>query len=191
MKTDFAKTLTERAIEAAHDYAIMLRERYPVAPPPPEAPVALTQLSQEALLAADVWMGAKEIEWVATGRISRFGTLKVDPDEKPEPWTLRKIKRCFPELRFNDRLAVLIELDGVLMEEDMGAVENVVAVMEKMVDRRIMQIFGEALQRMGKDRSSLWGGRLPGDAGVRKPRGWKERVKIQEPESPEDPAVGS
>lgn len=116
----------------------------------------LANASPSAVTEADLWIDVKAQEWQAQGRLTADGRLKLG--HPVEPWTLDAIARLLPDLGEYDRVAVLIDLDGVVEEGWMDARRNIRAVIEEIVDIRVSALFGAVLLEMrsqGLDISSF------------------------------------
>lgn len=159
MITEYRITSTpaERAMEMLGDYLFELETGYRRrskkagrgertirgrAIPAAAAPASGFDKAQEAAL--KFWLDSKTLAWGKAGRLTADGTLRLTVIQAA-PYTLEAVAGMFPSLRLFDRLAVLIDLDGVVQEGFMasGAHENIKAVMEK--------IAGDVMERKLQD----------------------------------------
>lgn len=111
----------------------------------PEKPLAqLTRVSEDAIREADYWYRQKQREWSEHDQLNRFGLLKVWPDHKVVRYSFSQVKRNFPWLHLYDQLALTMELDGdVTQEELMDVKENLRNVVDRMVEQRLSTLLQE------------------------------------------------
>lgn len=78
--------------------------------------------------------------WRSHGRITTAGHLRIRT-EPWEPYTLKKIQSVMPQLNEFDRLAVLVDLNGVVEEGYMASREheNIREVIHKIADERLIR----------------------------------------------------
>lgn len=98
----------------------------------PNFPLPVPGTTPGADWKARCWERDRMKEWKAAGRMTEDGVLRVPPPGTVKPWTLETITETWPHLNAWDRLAVLIELDGVVEEGYMDdkAQENIREVVQ-------------------------------------------------------------
>lgn len=142
-------TVDQRAIEVLGDYLYELETRDRrqglsgginrtlaggrIVMPPSKPP---SKKDRKMAYAATSWEKEKVQEWTAQGRINADGYLRVGQDPL-NPYTLAEIKRIMPHLGEMDRLAVLIDLDGIVEEGFMAAHENIRKVVEHIAKNQV------------------------------------------------------
>lgn len=97
---------------------------------------------------AGLWEKEKVKEWKEQGRIADDGRLRVVAG-KPKPYTLEDVMRVMPHLSVFDRLAALIDLDGVVEEGFMDAHENIREVVATISREEVDRVLSS---QEGKDR---------------------------------------
>lgn len=144
------RPLFERAKAATADYryelltgdqATLKTPRGPGRPPAPARPrvEGVSQFDAAAEYAALQWENEKIRVWWKADRITQEGFLRVGCDPL-KPYTEHDVRRIMPHLNVFDRLAVLIDLDGVVKEGYMAKKEheNIKAVVEDIADKRVV-----------------------------------------------------
>lgn len=96
------------------------------APAPAQVPTAFDIAAEYA---ADQWEHQQLKIWKESGRITADGFLRVGRDAL-KPYTPEDLMRIMPHLNVFDRLAALINLDGVVKEGYMDAHENIREVVQ-------------------------------------------------------------
>lgn len=106
----------------------------------PEKTKDPTPFDIAAEAAALEWENSMLRKWRIDGRITADGLLRVR-DDALNPYTIKDIARIMPQLNVFDRLAALINLDGVVVEGYMAKKEheNIKGVVEQIVDERIVR----------------------------------------------------
>lgn len=182
-------TLPERALEVLGDYLFELESRdqkrgskdgvkrscYTRAKDP--APLPLSYFDRQQQHLATAWEKEQLAAWEKNGRITADGYLRVGRDPLA-PYTLADLARIMPQLNVFDRLAALIDLDGVVKGGFMASKEheNIREVVEHIADQRVVRrlqdgdtmlvikdliraevsaIFGEVLERVKEPTSTL------------------------------------
>lgn len=182
-------TLTERAFEALGDYLFELetgdkrrgnsygQSRSVAEEPAPESENPMSQMDVAAQHAALEWENEQLRLWRKSGRLTADGVLRVGSDPL-NPYTLRDLVRVMPQLNVYDRVAALVDLNGVVKRGYMESKEheNIREVVEQIADRRVAirlqdgdtamllkdliraevsEIFGEVLTRFKSPASTL------------------------------------
>lgn len=183
-------TPTERALEVLGDYLFELEtkarraggasygpNRTISARPTGPEPYILAHFSRAAEYAAGQWESGKLAEWRGHGRITADGYLRVGCAPLA-PYTLSDLMRVMSHLNVFDRLAALIDLNGVVEGGYLNGKEheNIREVVEKIADSRVAlrlsdgdtamrlrdlirvevaEIFGEVLTRFNSPASTL------------------------------------
>lgn len=84
--------------------------------------------------AATCWERERMDVWRKAGRLTADGTLRVPPPGTVKAWTIETVMATWPHLTMWDRLAVLLELDGVVeegyLDKDNKAHENIREVVQ-------------------------------------------------------------
>lgn len=116
----------------------------PVTPP---LPASTFDKAQEYL--ADIWEQRRLAAWKQEGRMTHDGYLRI-AQIPVNSYTLDDITRLWQHLKFFDRLAALIILDGVVEEGFMDAHENIRAVVQSISREEIEKVLGtpEARERI-------------------------------------------
>lgn len=151
------KGLVERARAALADLAYEVRTGDGRAlkdaeslPPVEEAPVPFRRgrgkslgekpitFSKHAEWTALCWENERLRVWRSAGRLTPEGVLRVGTDPLA-PYTQRDVAQLLPHLPALDRLAALIDLDGVVEANFMGNPEHeyIRTVVEKIADERV------------------------------------------------------
>lgn len=106
--------------------------------PPPKPPPPPTRVQLAAEAAALTWENRRLRAWRKAGRITADGVLRVNP-RPAKPYTLRDVRRIWPDLGAFDQLAVLVDLDGVVRRGFMASKEheNIRKVVEQIADERV------------------------------------------------------
>lgn len=106
--------------------------------PRPQASVDISSFSRATDYQAGMWEKEQLKIWRANGRIDDAGRLRVS-QQPTRPYTLEDVIQIMPHLSKFDRLAVLIDLDGVVKEGYMSNKEheNIRAVVENIADERL------------------------------------------------------
>lgn len=94
------------------------------------------------------WWKGKEARLRAAGRITEDGFIRVVPGYVRPEWEISKIREVWPELTWEESVALLIKCDGVLTEKDMDAREMVVEVVREVVKQEMTSMFGTLLQAL-------------------------------------------
>lgn len=97
-----------------------------------------TPFDIHAEYSATLWEKDQFKVWKAHGRIAEGGRLRVD--NKPlAPYTLKDLMRIMPHLNVFDRMAALIDLNGIVKEGYLQSKEheNIRAVIEGIADERL------------------------------------------------------
>lgn len=162
-------TIAERALAAAHDYIVYLRDHGDKseeagwkAAAGRDSTRKKTETRQPAykwrrdyggerdtngnLLLEELaaWEQEKESAWERAGRLAEGGRLRV-PQGRPAPWNDASVRAAFPDMPDADLIAVLIAADGEIDEEawQVGRYRNIRKVIEEMVDLRLNKILPE------------------------------------------------
>lgn len=144
-------TATENALAVLGDYLFELetkdkrsgrsygQDRSVAAPRAPEPAVDISQFDARNEYAAQEWEREQLKVWKAAGRITEDGFLCVGRDPL-RPYSLEDLMRIVPHLNVFDRLAALIDLDGVVKEGylDSKEHENIKTVVEAIADERLV-----------------------------------------------------
>lgn len=85
---------------------------------------------------ATLWEKKKVEEWKEQGRITADGRLRVGTFAI-KPYTLDDVRRTWEHLGVYDRIAVLIELDGVVEEGFMEAHEQIREVVQRIAKEQV------------------------------------------------------
>lgn len=91
----------------------------------------LSEASTSATYAAIRWEYERSLEWKRAGRITEDGALRVGRNALNR-YTQADLMRIMPHLNVFDRMAVLIDLDGVVEEGYMDTHENIREVVRKI-----------------------------------------------------------
>ena len=135
---DLSAAQAGRAVALLQDYAYQLdRGRLP-----PRLPAPTDSSSSTASGALLLWEKHRLAAWAAAGRLAPDGLLRVALAPLA-PYTLSSVGCLWPQLNRWDRLAALIDLDGVVEEGYMDAHENIRAVVEKLADERLVRALQE------------------------------------------------
>lgn len=141
----------QRALEVLGDYLFELETRdkktgrsygqqrtVTAARPQAEAETP-TQFDITQEYAARQWEKEQLETWKKQGRITEDGYLRVGSDPL-RPYTLKDLMRIMPHLGVFDRLAALIDLDGVVEEGFMDAHENIKAVVKNIAADEVERV---------------------------------------------------
>ena len=144
-------TTTERSLAALGDYLFELETRgkkkwargsygisRSVSTRPETATEIPSQFDKAQESAALEWENEQIRVWRSHGRITADGVLRV-ATEPLKPYTLKDMARIMPQLNAWDRVAALIDLDGVVERGYMAKTEheNIRAVVEHIADKRL------------------------------------------------------
>lgn len=146
--------VNQRALEVLGDYLFELETRdrkrgrpsygsnRTLAAKPIEPKIEIPSVFDKAQeYAADLWEKDQLKAWKEQSRITEDGYLRVGT-QPIRPYTLQDLMRIMPHLGVYDRLAALIDLDGVVKEGfmDEDAHENIKAVVKNIAADEVERV---------------------------------------------------